>query len=80
MLYMRSVADVLNNELKLSRSGTKCNVFISQEKPNTSKPVDFFVERLRHEHQQAFADWVLSNITRLIDLPGKDLPMLLTGE
>uniref|UniRef100_A0A8C2Z5V8 Rho GTPase-activating protein 19 n=1 Tax=Cyclopterus lumpus TaxID=8103 RepID=A0A8C2Z5V8_CYCLU len=62
---------------------TQCSMFISQEKPNTSQPVifnpDFFVERLRHEHPQAFADLVLSNITRLIDLPG-DAFSQLTGE
>ena len=58
-------------------------MFNSQEKPNTSQPVifnpDFFVERLRHEHPQAFADLVLSNITRLIDLPGDEFAQL-TGE
>lgn len=60
---------------------TKCSVFISQEKPN--QPVifnpDFFVERLRHEHPQAFTELVLSNITRLIDLPGDEFAQL-TGE
>ncbi|XP_037637326.1 rho GTPase-activating protein 19-like [Sebastes umbrosus] len=65
-----------HNNHKLSRS-----VFLSQEKP--SSPVifnpDFFVERLRHEHPQAFADLVLSNITRLIDLPGDEFAQL-TGE
>lgn len=56
-------------------------MFISQEK--TSQPVifnpDFFVERLRYEHPQAFTDLVLSNITRLIDLPGDEFAQL-TGE
>ncbi|XP_008280641.1 rho GTPase-activating protein 19 [Stegastes partitus] len=68
---------------KLDRRWTKCSVFISQEKPNTTQPVifnpDFFVERLRHEHPQAFADLILSNITRLIDLPGDEFAQL-TGE
>jgi len=63
--------------------GTKCTMFISQVKPSTSQSVifnpDFFVERLRHEHPQAFADLVLSNITRLIDLPGEEFAQL-TGE
>lgn len=58
-------------------------MFISQEKPNASQPVifnpDFFVERLRYEHPHAFADLVLSNITRLIDLPGDEFAQL-TGE
>ncbi|XP_078129690.1 rho GTPase-activating protein 19-like [Sander vitreus] len=79
---MAAESDAQNNH-KLSRSGTKCSVFISQEKPNTSQTVifnpDFFVERLRHEHPQAFADLVLSNITRLIDLPGEEFAQL-TGE
>ncbi|XP_072247111.1 rho GTPase-activating protein 19-like isoform X2 [Leuresthes tenuis] len=62
---------------------TKCSVFLSHERPNANQPVifnpDFFVERLRHEHPQAFADLVLSNITRLIDLPGDEFAKL-TGE
>ncbi|XP_068573661.1 rho GTPase-activating protein 19-like [Cebidichthys violaceus] len=78
-----AAADDPHNNHKLSRRGTTCSVFISQEKPNTSHPVifnpDFFVERLRHEHPQAFADLVLSNITRLIDLPGDEFAQL-TGE
>ncbi|XP_053188597.1 rho GTPase-activating protein 19-like [Scomber japonicus] len=69
------------NNTKLVRRGTTCSVFVSQEK--TSQPVifnpDFFVERLRYEHPQAFADLVLSNITRLIDLPGDEFAQL-TGE
>ncbi|KAM8738423.1 rho GTPase-activating protein 19-like isoform 2-T2 [Acanthopagrus schlegelii] len=71
------------NNLKLDRRGTKCSVFIRQEKPNASQPVifnpDFFVERLRHEHPQVFTELVLSNITRLIDLPGDEFAQL-TGE
>ncbi|KAM9345435.1 rho GTPase-activating protein 19-like [Symphorus nematophorus] len=71
------------NKHKLERRGTKCSVFVSREKPNASQPVvfnpDFFVERLRHEHPQAFTDLVLSNITRLIDLPGAEFAQL-TGE
>uniref|UniRef100_A0A673AQ93 Rho GTPase-activating protein 19 n=1 Tax=Sphaeramia orbicularis TaxID=375764 RepID=A0A673AQ93_9TELE len=55
----------------------KCTPF------NSSQPVifnpDFFVERLRHEYPQAFVDLVLSNITRLIDLPGDEFSQL-SGE
>lgn len=58
-------------------------MFINQEKPNAGQPVifnpDFFVERLRHEHPQVFTDLVLSNITRLIDLPGDEFAQL-TGD
>lgn len=49
--------------------------------PNASQPVifnpDFFVERLKHEHPQVFTDLVLSNITRLIDLPGEEFAQFI---
>eukprot|EP00066_Takifugu_rubripes_P012394 XP_011601660.1 PREDICTED: rho GTPase-activating protein 19 [Takifugu rubripes] len=71
------------NICKLERRGTKCSVFVTQEAPNASQPVifnpDFFVERLKHEHPQVFTDLVLSNITRLIDLPGDEFSQL-TGD
>ncbi|KAM9365679.1 rho GTPase-activating protein 19-like [Pholidichthys leucotaenia] len=71
------------NNHKLERKRTTLSVFTSQETPNGSQPVifnpDFFVERLRHEHPQEFTDLVLSNITRLIDLPGDEFAQL-TGE
>ncbi|KAJ3610672.1 hypothetical protein NHX12_022764 [Muraenolepis orangiensis] len=55
----------------------------SQEAACGSKPVifnpDFFVERLRHDQPQAFSDIVLSNLTRLIDLPGEEFAQL-TGD
>ncbi|XP_075874698.1 rho GTPase-activating protein 19-like [Nelusetta ayraudi] len=72
-----------SNSHKLERRETKCSVFTSMEKPNAGQPVifnpDFFVERLRHEHPQVFTDLVLSNITRLIDLPGDEFAQL-TGD
>ncbi|XP_023991986.1 rho GTPase-activating protein 19 [Salvelinus sp. IW2-2015] len=40
---------------------------------------EFFVERLKHERPQVFTELVLSNITRLIDLPGDEFAQL-TGE
>lgn len=56
-------------------------MFITQEVPNASQPVifnpDFFVERMKHEHPQVFTDLVLSNITRLIDLPGDEFSQLI---
>ncbi|CAL8256474.1 unnamed protein product [Lota lota] len=71
------------NNSKHDRRGTVCSVVISQEATCSSKPVifnpDFFVERLRHDRPQAFADIVLSNITRLIDLPGDEFAQL-TGD
>lgn len=67
----------------LCTRGTVCSMVISQEPASSSQPVifnpDFFVERLRHERPQAFTDLVLSNITRLIDLPGDEFAQL-TGE
>ncbi|XP_035029496.1 rho GTPase-activating protein 19 [Hippoglossus stenolepis] len=73
--------NVPQNNHKLGRRGTRCSVFNSQEKPNASQPVifnpDFFVERLRHEHPPAFADLILSNLTRLIDLPGDEFAQLI---
>ncbi|XP_061647161.1 rho GTPase-activating protein 19-like isoform X1 [Phyllopteryx taeniolatus] len=70
------------NTRKLDR-GARFNVFPSMETSKTSQPVifnpDFFVERLRHEHPQAFTDLVLSHVTRLIDLPGEEFAQL-TGD
>ncbi|XP_061600767.1 rho GTPase-activating protein 19-like [Cololabis saira] len=79
---MATTNDPQNNH-KLDRREAKCSVFLSHEKPNTNQPVilnpDFFVERLRHEFPQVFTDLLLSNITRLIDLPGDEFAQL-TGE
>lgn len=41
---------------------------------------DFFVEKLRHENPDIFVELVLSNITRLIDLPGTEFSQLLGEE
>lgn len=41
---------------------------------------DFFVEKLRHENPDIFLELVLSNITRLIDLPGAEFAQLLGEE
>ncbi|XP_072319022.1 rho GTPase-activating protein 19 [Eucyclogobius newberryi] len=38
---------------------------------------DFFVEKLRHESPDVFLEVVLSNVTRLIDLPGTEFSLLL---
>ncbi|XP_046885981.1 rho GTPase-activating protein 19 isoform X2 [Hypomesus transpacificus] len=66
-----------------NRRGMVCSVAISMESPVNRRPIifnpDFFVERLRHERPQAFTELVLSNITRLIDLPGDEFAQL-TGE
>nr|XP_057931524.1 rho GTPase-activating protein 19 isoform X1 [Doryrhamphus excisus] len=41
---------------------------------------DFFVEKLRHENADVFLELVLSNITRLIDLPGTEFSQLIGEE
>uniref|UniRef100_A0A3P8X2U0 Rho GTPase-activating protein 19 n=1 Tax=Cynoglossus semilaevis TaxID=244447 RepID=A0A3P8X2U0_CYNSE len=69
-----------------NRRGTVCSMVISQEEsPGGSSagrpPVifnpDFFVEKLRHECPDVFLELVLSNITRLIDLPGTEFAQLI---
>lgn len=66
-----------------------CNVVISQEsetggsgdgRPPIIFNPDFFVEKLRHERPEAFTELVLSNITRLIDLPGAEFSQLQGDE
>uniref|UniRef100_A0A4W4HN47 Rho GTPase-activating protein 19 n=1 Tax=Electrophorus electricus TaxID=8005 RepID=A0A4W4HN47_ELEEL len=56
-----------------------CNIIISQEMHQTQPVIfnpDFFVEKLRHERPQVFTELLLSNITRLIDLPGAEFSQL----
>ncbi|KAG7219938.1 hypothetical protein INR49_001868, partial [Caranx melampygus] len=69
--------------------GTVCSMVINhEESPGGSRagrpPVifnpDFFVEKLRHECPDVFLELVLSNITRLIDLPGTEFSQLLGEE
>lgn len=74
---------------KRDRRGTVCNVVISQDsetggggdgRPPIIFNPDFFVEKLRHERPEAFTELVLSNITRLLDLPGAEFSQLLDEE
>ncbi|XP_031589797.2 rho GTPase-activating protein 19 isoform X2 [Oreochromis aureus] len=69
-----------------NRSNTVYSMVINhEESPGASRagrpPVifnpDFFVEKLRHENPDVFLELVLSNITRLIDLPGSEFAQLL---
>ncbi|KAK1164467.1 rho GTPase-activating protein 19-like [Acipenser oxyrinchus oxyrinchus] len=66
---------------KQSCRDTFCNVVMSHETCPRSQPIifnpDFFVEKLRHEKPDAFMELVLSNVTRLIDLPGTEFAQLL---
>ncbi|XP_051002514.1 rho GTPase-activating protein 19 isoform X4 [Acomys russatus] len=63
------------------RSDAICNFVICNDSPLRGQPVifnpDFFVEKLRHEKPEVFTELVVSNITRLIDLPGTELAQLM---
>ncbi|XP_068177924.1 rho GTPase-activating protein 19 isoform X2 [Antennarius striatus] len=73
-----------------NKRGAVCNTMINQDdsplgsRAATRQPVifnpDFFVEKLRHENPDVFLELVLSNITRLIDLPGSEFAQLLGEE
>uniref|UniRef100_UPI00398E35B2 rho GTPase-activating protein 19 isoform X2 n=1 Tax=Pristiophorus japonicus TaxID=55135 RepID=UPI00398E35B2 len=69
---------------RMGGRGTTCNILISNEPSLRSKPIifnpDFFVEKLRHEKPQVFLELVVSNITRLIDLPGSEFAQLIGDE
>ncbi|XP_053306010.1 rho GTPase-activating protein 19 [Spea bombifrons] len=58
-----------------------CSIVICNETSLRSQPViynpDFFVEKLRHENPDVFTELVVSNITRLIDLPGTEFAQLM---
>ncbi|XP_041694947.2 rho GTPase-activating protein 19 isoform X2 [Coregonus clupeaformis] len=88
----KMAADKETNENTQNRRGTVCNVVISQNaggswggggvggRPPIIFNPDFFVEKLRHERPEVFQELVLSNITRLIDLPGAEFSLLLGDE
>ncbi|XP_039727565.1 rho GTPase-activating protein 19 isoform X2 [Pteropus medius] len=63
------------------RSDAICSFVICNDSSLRGQPVifnpDFFVEKLRHERPEAFTELVVSNITRLIDLPGTELAQLM---
>ncbi|KAK3507416.1 hypothetical protein QTP70_019653 [Hemibagrus guttatus] len=65
--------------MAMNHRGTVCNIVISQDMPQ-SQPVifnpDFYVEKLRHEKPQVFTELLLSNISRIIDLPGAEFAQL----
>ena len=60
----------------------KSAVMPCESSPSSARPPlifnpDFYVEKLRHESPEVFVELVLSNITRLIDLPGTEFSQLL---
>ncbi|XP_076141450.1 rho GTPase-activating protein 19 [Alosa pseudoharengus] len=74
-------ADKDVDENKQIRRETLCSVVNNHDMNPKGQPVifnpDFFVEKLRHEKPDVFTELVLSNITRLIDLPGVEFAQLL---
>ncbi|XP_078421110.1 rho GTPase-activating protein 19 isoform X2 [Cetorhinus maximus] len=70
--------------VSLSNRDTSCSIVISNEPLLLSKPIifnpDFFVEKLRHEKPEVFLELVVSNLTRLIDLPGTEFAQLIGEE
>uniref|UniRef100_A0A8C8Z3V9 Rho GTPase-activating protein 19 n=1 Tax=Prolemur simus TaxID=1328070 RepID=A0A8C8Z3V9_PROSS len=58
-----------------------CSFVICNDSSLRGQPIifnpDFFVEKLRHEKPDVFTELVVSNITRLIDLPGTELAQLM---
>ncbi|XP_058527175.1 rho GTPase-activating protein 19 isoform X4 [Ochotona princeps] len=71
-------------EVPASDSGRRdaiCSFVICNDSSLRGQPIifnpDFFVEKLRHEKPEVFTELVVSNITRLIDLPGTELAQLM---
>ncbi|XP_042314729.1 rho GTPase-activating protein 19 isoform X2 [Sceloporus undulatus] len=69
---------------KLLRSDAICSFVICNDSSLQRHQIifnpDFFVEKLRHEKPEVFTELVVSNITRLIDLPGAELAQLMGEE
>ncbi|XP_054974989.1 rho GTPase-activating protein 19 [Sorex araneus] len=63
------------------RSDAICSFLTCNDSSLRGQPIifnpDFFVEKLRHEKPEVFTELVVSNITRLIDLPGTELAQLM---
>ncbi|XP_029466033.1 rho GTPase-activating protein 19 isoform X2 [Rhinatrema bivittatum] len=66
------------------RRDTLCSIVICNDAALRSGPVifnpDFFVEKLRHDKPEVFTELVVSNVTRLIDLPGAEFAQLIGEE
>ncbi|KAL0964644.1 hypothetical protein UPYG_G00326940 [Umbra pygmaea] len=76
---MNMAAEKDAEENKTNGSRPRVHDVISQDSeplPVIFNP-DFFVERLKHERPHVFTELVLSNITRLIDLPGDEFAQLI---
>uniref|UniRef100_A0A6I8NVP4 Rho GTPase-activating protein 19 n=1 Tax=Ornithorhynchus anatinus TaxID=9258 RepID=A0A6I8NVP4_ORNAN len=79
MAAVRSEEGEPNQDLR--PSDAICSLVICNESSLRGQPIicnpDFFVEKLRHEKPEVFTELVVSNITRLIDLPGTELAQLM---
>uniref|UniRef100_A0A8C5MKP9 Rho GTPase-activating protein 19 n=1 Tax=Leptobrachium leishanense TaxID=445787 RepID=A0A8C5MKP9_9ANUR len=76
-----TAAEGEENLLGNSKRDALCSIVICNDASLRSQPViynpDFFVEKLRHENLEVFTELVVSNITRLIDLPGTEFAQLM---
>ncbi|XP_075072012.1 rho GTPase-activating protein 19 isoform X1 [Mixophyes fleayi] len=77
---MAAAEDAGGRSHRLQRDAL-CSIVICNDASLRSQPViynpDFFVEKLRHENPEVFTELVVSNITRLIDLPGTEFAELM---
>ncbi|XP_030058733.1 rho GTPase-activating protein 19 isoform X1 [Microcaecilia unicolor] len=66
------------------RHDTLCSIVICNDASLRNGPIifnpDFFVEKLRHDKPEVFTELVVSNITRLIDLPGTEFAQFIGEE
>lgn len=79
---MAAGKDVNENALVKRGAVNASSAMRGEGSPSASRPPlvfnpDFFVEKLRHDSPDVFLEAVLSNITRLIDLPGAEFSQLL---
>ncbi|CAL1602400.1 unnamed protein product [Knipowitschia caucasica] len=73
---MAAGKDVNENTVNKGGAGATRRMPCADPAPLVFNP-DFFVEKLRHEAPDVFLELVLSNVTRLIDLPGSEFSQLL---
>ncbi|XP_068114918.1 rho GTPase-activating protein 19 [Hyperolius riggenbachi] len=78
--FDRAMAAEAEGETRRSREALRsiviCNDAALRSQPVVYNP-DFFVEKLRHENPEVFTELVVSNITRILDLPGTELAQLM---
>lgn len=74
----------LQSDISFFPSDAICSFVICNESSLQRQQIifnpDFFVEKLRHEKPDMFTELIVSNVTRLIDLPGAELAQLMGEE